>query len=124
MLGVLVYYFLGQLEWWLVLTITILIFLIAVWSSHQAEKILFTRDPQVVTIDEVAGYLVAMFSFPNSWKWLVAGFVLFRIFDIIKPWPASYFDQISKRGFAVVMDDIIAGIYANICLQVVKLIIQ
>jgi phosphatidylglycerophosphatase A len=124
LLGVLIYYFLGKLQWWLVILITILIFLIAVWSSHQAEKIMFTRDPQVVTIDEVAGYLVTMLSFPNNWKWLLAGFVLFRVFDIIKPWPASYFDNVSRRGFAVVMDDIVAGIYANICLQIVRVIVK
>lgn len=124
LLGVLIYYFLGQRQWWLVILITILIFLIAVWSSHQAEKIMFTRDPQVVTIDEVAGYLVTMLSFPNNWKWLLAGFVLFRVFDIIKPWPASYFDNVSRRGFAVVMDDIVAGIYANICLQIVWVIVK
>ena len=124
LLGVLIYYFLGQRQWWLVILITILIFLIAVWSSHQAEKIMFTRDPQVVTIDEVAGYLVTMLIFPNNWKWLLAGFVLFRVFDIIKPWPASYFDNVSRRGFAVVMDDIVAGIYANICLQIVWVIVK
>jgi len=124
LLGVLIYYFLRKLQWWLVIPITILIFLIAVWSSHQAEKIMFTRDPQVVTIDEVAGYLVTMLSFPNNWNWLLAGFVLFRVFDIIKPWPASYFDNVSRRGFAVVMDDIVAGIYANICLQIVRVIVK
>jgi len=85
---------------------------------------MFTRDPQVVTIDEVAGYLVTMLIFPNNWKWLLAGFVLFRVFDIIKPWPASYFDNVSRRGFAVVMDDIVAGIYANICLQIVWVIVK
>ncbi len=124
LLGVLVYFYLGRLEWWAVLPIIIIIILVAVWSSHQAELILFTRDPQMVTIDEVAGYLVTMFTFTTGWKWLLAGFILFRIFDIIKPWPASHFDQVSKSGFAVVMDDIFAGIYANLCLQILRLVLQ
>lgn len=120
LLGVLVYFFLGQTRWWIALLGIIIIFFISVWSSHQAERILFTRDPQVVTIDEVIGYLITMFSFPVTWKYLLAGFILFRIADIVKPWPASYFDRISQRGFAVVMDDVIAGIYANLCLQIFR----
>ena len=120
LLGVLIYYFTGRIPLLFYIPILIVIFLISVWASHQAELILFTRDPQIVTIDEVIGYLVAMFSLPFGWKWMLAGFLLFRVFDILKPWPASYFDNVSKRGFAVVMDDVVAGIYANICLQIIR----
>ena len=75
----------------------------------------------MVTIDEVVGYLVAMFTFPATWKWMLAGFILFRLFDTTKPWPASYFDKRSKLTGSVVYDDVMAGIYANLCLQIFRL---
>jgi phosphatidylglycerophosphatase A len=59
----------------------------------------------------VVGYLVTMALVPFSWPSALAGFVLFRIFDVLKPWPASYFDRV-KSGFGVVMDDVAAGVWA------------
>ncbi len=122
LLGVGIYYLIGGIRLWIYLLILAGIFLIAIWLSERAEKILLTQDPQIVTIDEVVGYLITMLSFPNQGKWLLAGFILFRFFDIIKPYPASYFDRSQKRGLAVVMDDVVAGIYANLCLQIIRLI--
>ena len=121
-LGVVVYFFLGRLTIWAVVPIVVGLMLISFWLADQAEQILITRDPQVVVIDEVVGYLITMISFSTNWRYLLAGFFLFRFFDITKIWPASWFDRSGKRGFAVVMDDVCAGVYANIVMQLIRLV--
>jgi phosphatidylglycerophosphatase A len=68
-------------------------------------------DASPIVIDEVAGYLLTMALLPFSWWTVLAGFVLFRAFDVLKPWPASSFDKM-KNGFGVVMDDLAAAAYA------------
>jgi phosphatidylglycerophosphatase A len=60
-----------------------------------------------------------MFGNPASWTWLIAGFTLFRLFDIIKPWPASWFDHM-QGGVGIMLDDLAAAFYANITLQVLR----
>ena len=122
LLGVVLYFFLGRINIFIFLVILAALLLLSFWLADQTEQILFTRDPQVVVIDEVVGYLVTMISFPASWHYLLAGFFLFRFFDITKIWPASYFDTSGKRGSAVVMDDVCAGVYANIVLQILRMI--
>jgi phosphatidylglycerophosphatase A len=79
-----------------------------------AQKVVNVRgeDPQVVVIDEVAGMGVALLLAPSSPWSLLAGFVLFRIFDIAKPWPVSWADRRVGGGFGVMLDDIVAGLYA------------
>jgi len=74
-------------------------------------------DASPIVIDEVVGYLVTLMLVPFSWQAVAAGFVLFRIFDVLKPWPASYFDRV-KTGFGVVMDDVAAGVWAWLVLAV------
>jgi phosphatidylglycerophosphatase A len=76
-------------------------------------------DASPIVIDEVAGYLVTMMLVPFSWQAVAAGFILFRIFDVLKPWPASAFDRV-KTGFGVVMDDVAAGVWAWLALAVLR----
>jgi phosphatidylglycerophosphatase A len=102
------------------LTIAAFIF-IAIWISHQAAILLNMKDPPPVVIDEVAGYLVTMVSFSNTWQYVAAGFVLFRLFDILKPFPARWIDRNVPGGYGIVLDDVAAGIYANIVLQIFRL---
>jgi len=78
-------------------------------------------DASPIVIDEVAGYLVTMALVPWSWETAIAGFLLFRLFDVMKPWPASYFDRVVKSGFGVVMDDVAAGVWAWATLEFVRL---
>lgn len=75
-------------------------------------------DAQQIVIDEIAGFLISMTATELSFRSLVVGFTLFRLFDIFKPWPASYFDSTARGGFGVVMDDVAAGVYTLVCLQV------
>ena len=80
-----------------------------------------TIDDKRIVLDEVVGYMVALFTFEFTWIYIILSFVLFRLFDILKPFPIHYVDTKFKSGFGVVLDDVLAGIYANLTLQVVSL---
>jgi phosphatidylglycerophosphatase A len=80
-------------------------------AAHRAGRYWGIVDASPIVIDEVAGYLVTMALIPLSWQSVAAGFLFFRAFDVLKPWPASAFDRM-KNGFGVVMDDLAAGAYA------------
>lgn len=99
------------------LTLTAFFFL-SCWVSGKAEVIFQEKDSGKIVIDEVVGYLVTMTAIPFDWRYMVAGFFLFRLFDIVKPPPASWFDRKLKNGYGVVLDDVAAGIYAWLSLFV------
>ena len=75
------------------------------------------KDPQIVVIDEVVGQLIALIAVPLTWKTLLAGFILFRAFDIIKPPPVRQLERLPE-GTGIVLDDVAAGIYALIVMQI------
>ena len=87
---------------------------LGVLAAERAARYWGVADASPIVIDEVAGYLVTLALVPFSWQAVAAGFVLFRIFDVLKPWPASAFDRV-KNGFGVVMDDVAAGCRADRC---------
>jgi len=91
---------------------TVAFILFACWVSGHAEVVFGEKDSGKIVIDEVAGYLVTMIALPVTWQAVVAGFFLFRLFDIVKPQPARWFDRSLKNGYGVVLDDITAGLYA------------
>jgi phosphatidylglycerophosphatase A len=93
-------------------------------AAHRAGPYWKVTDASPIVIDEVAGYLVTMAAVPWSWPAAIAGFVLFRVFDVVKPWPASYFDARVKNGFGVVMDDVAAGVWAWMALQLLSLALR
>lgn len=92
-------------------------FFLACWVSGKAEIIFEEKDSGKIVIDEVIGYLITMIGVPLSWQGVVAGFFLFRLFDIVKIEPARSFDRRLKNGYGVVLDDVAAGAYACICLH-------
>ncbi len=96
-----------------------LLLLVAVPSAHAAGRWFGVVDARQIVIDEVAGLLVTMLGVPMSLRSLLLGFALFRLFDIVKPWPVSFFDRKVKNGFGVVFDDVMAGLYARGCLALV-----
>ncbi|HIJ35689.1 MAG TPA: phosphatidylglycerophosphatase A [Deltaproteobacteria bacterium] len=91
---------------------------LAIWVSQEAEDLLGKKDPSAVVIDEVAGFSVTMFLVPMSWLSLSVGFLLFRFFDILKPWPANRAEKL-KGGFGIVLDDLAAGVYAHLALRII-----
>lgn len=92
-------------------------FFLASWVAGRAEEIFGEKDSGKIVIDEVMGYLITMAGVPLSWQAVVAGFFLFRFFDIVKIEPARWCDQRLKNGYGVVLDDVVAGIYAAIALR-------
>ncbi|GAB7024956.1 phosphatidylglycerophosphatase A family protein [Geotalea toluenoxydans] len=92
-------------------------FFYACWASDRAEFIFGEKDSGKIVIDEVIGFLITMTGVPCSWQGIVAGFFLFRFFDITKIPPARFFDRRVKNGYGVVLDDVVAGIYAAIVLH-------
>jgi phosphatidylglycerophosphatase A len=95
-------------------------FFFSSWVSGLAEEIFQEKDSGKIVIDEVVGFLVTMTGIAVSWKMVVAGFFLFRFFDIVKIEPARYFDRHLKNGYGVVLDDVAAGVYACLVLQVLQ----
>ncbi len=94
---------------------------LAMAASERAGRYWGVADASPIVIDEVAGYLVTMALVPFSWPSALAGFVLFRIFDVLKPWPASAFDRV-KNGAGVVLDDLAAGVWAWAALLALRLL--
>ena len=76
------------------------------------------HDHPAIVWDEVVGYLVTMTAAPAGWSWLAAGFVLFRLFDILKPWPIGWLDRRVHGGTGIMLDDVIAGVFAAALLQI------
>ena len=91
--------------------------LAAIVACEKYEKQIGGHDHSHIVIDEVVGFLITMTWLPITWQSVLAGFVLFRLFDIWKPWPIRHFDKKVAGGLGVVVDDIVAGIFANIILQ-------
>jgi len=90
---------------------------ISIWASGLSEKLLGRDDPSEVVIDEVAGFLVTMFLLPSFWISFCAGFFMFRFFDILKPYPIKDLERL-KGGTGIVLDDLLAGIYANLGVRI------
>ena len=98
--------------------ITVLFIGGAVWISHIAEKILNKEDPGCIVIDEMAGMMVTLVGLPFNLFTAVAGFVIFRLLDILKPPPVRTIEQKLPSGIAVVMDDVAAGVLSNIIIRI------
>ena len=98
--------------------ITVLAFIFfSAWIAEGAEKIFQKKDDPSIVIDEIAGFLVAITWIPWNWSNVGIGFILFRFFDIIKPFPSRWIEKNLPGGWGITLDDIVAGIYANIILR-------
>lgn len=100
----------------------VFILIISIPISGAASKIFKRDDPSPVVIDEVAGVFVTLFLIPISWGSIAAGFILFRFFDILKPFPIGLVDKRIKGGAGIVLDDVVAGVFANICVRGILLL--
>jgi phosphatidylglycerophosphatase A len=110
------------LVWWFqspVLEIGLILglFALGIWAGTTAERYFGGIDPGPIVIDEVVGMLITLAFIPVGWSAALAGFVLFRIFDVIKPYPAGRFERL-HGGLGVMSDDAMAAIYANVSLRV------
>jgi len=121
--GIAVYVLMASCSLSLYLCITIALTAAAVFLSASAARLLQKSDPPQVVIDEIAGFLVTMTGLPPAWQYVAAGFILFRIMDILKPYPANLINDRMHGGAGIVLDDVVAGIYANLILQGVRFIV-
>ena len=99
------------------LAAVVLLFAAGVWAAQAAEQHFGRTDPGYIVIDEVVGMLITLLFLPVTWKGALAGFLLFRLFDIVKPFPAARCERL-YGGWGVMMDDLVAGIYGNVTLRV------
>jgi len=90
-------------------------------TAGKVEKMSGAKDPGEIVIDELAGMLIALYRIPPTMGYVVTGFLLFRFFDIVKPKPIKDLEKL-KGSFGIMSDDIVAGIYANILLQVIYIL--
>ncbi|MET0064723.1 MAG: phosphatidylglycerophosphatase A [Candidatus Thiodiazotropha sp.] len=95
-------------------------FLAGIWLCGRTSRDLGVHDHGGIVWDEIVGYLVTMLWAPPGWLWMIMGFVLFRVFDIFKPWPIRWFDQKVSGGFGIMLDDLIAGLFAAALLFMIQ----
>jgi phosphatidylglycerophosphatase A len=104
---------------WQFVVVALVVTAIGILSAHYADRAWGTEDSQKIVIDEVAGYLVTMIPAPRDhWAPLLAGFIAFRFFDIVKPPPVRWLDDNLPGGWGVVLDDIAAGVMGAIVMGV------
>jgi phosphatidylglycerophosphatase A len=111
------YWLLSFCSWPMYFVITVFAFILGVYVSDIVSRDLGEHDYKGIVWDEVVGYLLTMFLVPKGWLWALAGFVLFRLFDICKPWPIGWVDARVKGGMGIMLDDVIAAIPAWVILQ-------
>jgi len=102
------------------LAATVVLFLVGVQAATIVERESGLKDPGIVVVDEIVGIWVTMLHVPWTWPYVLGGFLLFRIFDVVKPFPARTAESRLPRGWGIVCDDVVAGIYANLVLQLVR----
>ena len=99
------------------------VIVLAVWLADSSEKLIGKKDPGCIVIDEIAGMLVTLAGLPFNFFTVAAGFILFRVLDIFKPFPIRTLERKIPGGAGIVIDDIVAGIIANITLRIIVYII-
>ena len=98
------------------LIIVMIMSVAGIYICGKAAKDAGVHDHGAIVWDEIVGFLITMFMVPLSWQSIVVGFILFRIFDIFKPWPISYIDKNLHGGLGIMVDDILAGLAALACM--------
>jgi len=119
LVGLILFFLLHNLSLEIYLAVVAGVFLIGTFAAGEAEKIMDRQDPGLVVIDEIVGMLITMIAIPATPLAMALGFILFRIFDIWKPFPVGFIDQRFHGGLGIMLDDIVAGIYSLIILQLV-----
>ncbi len=102
--------------------IVLVLFAAGVWLCDTCANNLGVHDHPAIVFDEWVGYLITMVAAPRSWMFLALGFALFRLFDILKPWPIGMADKRVSGGLGIMVDDVIAGVFAAISLQLIMVV--
>lgn len=118
--GVAVYWCFSHLSPFLYCITTIAFIFLSAGAAAHAERILQRKDDPAIVIDEICGFLVSLLFIPFSVTTMAAGFLLFRMFDIGKVFPSKWIERTVPGGWGVVLDDVVAGVYANVVLQGIR----
>lgn len=117
LLGVGLYWLLADFNIAIYSTVVLGLFVIGILTATYTSRALGVEDPSAIVIDEMVGILVACIALPESLVWLVFAFLLFRAFDILKPWPIAWIDRYGVGGIGIMGDDLLAGVYTLVCIQ-------
>ncbi len=117
LVGLLLFFAVRDLPWPAYLGLVAVVAVAGTIAAHRSAHLLGDKDPSCIVVDEIAGMLLALFLLPAGWAWPIVAFVLFRVFDILKPWPVCLADQRVPGGFGIMLDDLLAGGYALGCVQ-------
>jgi phosphatidylglycerophosphatase A len=112
-----IYLLLAALDPWLYLLLTLALLLLGVWLCGVTARHLGVHDHGGIVWDEMVGFLLTMSALPPRWDTLLLGFVLFRLFDIAKPWPIRWADRRVPGGLGIMLDDVLAAAYAAFALH-------
>jgi len=99
--------------------VVIISFFLGVWATQNATDAIGIDDHGALVWDEFVGMWITLFNAPMGWLWILIGFILFRVFDILKPWPIRPIDRRLHGGWGIMLDDVLAGIFAWISLQLI-----
>lgn len=111
------YLLLTYLPLWQYLAVIAVSALVGIWLCHKTSQDMGVHDHKAIVWDEFVGFWITMIAAPAGWLWIVIGFVLFRLFDVLKPWPISWLDKHLHGGLGIMLDDVLAGFAAFACLQ-------
>lgn len=112
-----IWYLLAQCQWPVYLAVMLAIIAVGPWICGRTADDLGVHDHSGIVWDEIAGLLLTLFLAPVSWIVAIAGFALFRLFDIVKPWPIGWLDRQVQGGTGIMVDDLVAALYAGVCLH-------
>ncbi|MFN3739283.1 MAG: phosphatidylglycerophosphatase A [Thermodesulfovibrionales bacterium] len=118
----LVFLMIFKIEGFIFYSFLLFILILGIYVSDKAEQATGEKDSRHIVIDEFAGYMVSMAGVTPQWKNLLIAFLLFRFFDILKPFPIRDIERRLSGGLAIMLDDIIAGLYSNIILRLLIVI--
>ena len=112
------FYWLMQ-DWplWLYVTMLLVTFIAGIYLCQRSARELGVHDHPGIVWDEMVGLWITLLLAPPGWLWVLLGFVLFRFFDIVKPWPIGWVDKHVHGGLGIMLDDVLAGLLALLCLQ-------
>jgi len=119
LVGVLLFILMPVTSWMTYLVIVVCGFLFGIFCCEYTAKSLNVHDHPSIVWDEIVGYLITMFMVPKDWLWILIGFILFRVFDILKPWPISVIDSHVNGGFGIMFDDVVAAFFSLAIIQTV-----
>lgn len=124
LLGALIYIPLHHLSWQYYGAISLVMLLTGIWICGETAAELGAHDHPGIVWDEIVGFLITMIAAPQGWGWILLGFVLFRLFDIGKPWPVNWLDRKLKGGVGIMADDVMAAVYGWMSLQLIAYLLE